>query len=156
MKNPDDLKYAWRDGSGWHTETVDSEGYVGKCSSLVLDGAGNPRISYFDDSNDTKDDLKYAWRDGSGWHTETVDSQGWVGWYTSLALDGAGNPRISYFDDTKDDLKYAWHDGTGWQTETVDSQGKCRAMDIPGAGLRRQSTDQLPGLRERRPEVCRP
>ena len=104
----------------WQMETVDSAGDVGYYTSLALDSADNPRISYFDDTND---DLKYAWYNNSGWQTETVDSVGIVGWYTSLALDGAGNPRISYCDETNRDLKYAWDDGSGWQTETVDSAG---------------------------------
>ena len=41
----DDLKYAWRDGTGWHTGTVDADGWVGTFSSLALDADGTPRIS---------------------------------------------------------------------------------------------------------------
>ncbi|MEE8389283.1 MAG: hypothetical protein V3S14_00595 [Anaerolineae bacterium] len=73
-------------------------------TSLALDGAGHPHISYFDDTND---DLKCAWHDGTSWHIETVDSAGSVGVYPSLALDGAGHPHISYYDGIDDDLKYA-------------------------------------------------
>ena len=117
----DDLKYAYRDASGWHVQTVDSEGDVGGCNSLALDDDGHPHISYREHS--PSDALKYAYRDASGWHLQTVDGEGYVGMYTSLALDGAGYPHISYFDDSNNALKYAYRDAFGWHLQTVDSEG---------------------------------
>ena len=41
-----DLKYAFQDAIGWHTQTVDWVGFVGINSSLAVDRDGYPHISY--------------------------------------------------------------------------------------------------------------
>ncbi|MEW6447411.1 MAG: Ig-like domain-containing protein [Bacillota bacterium] len=111
------LYHTYKDGSGWHTETVDTTGDVGRYTSIVLDGSNYPHISYYDAANGN---LKYAYKDGSGWHITTVDSWGDVGSYSAIAMDGSGSPRISYYDATNGDLKYAWWDSVAPTVSSTD------------------------------------
>jgi hypothetical protein len=114
-----DLMYAYEDNSGWHRETVDCEGSVGRFTSLALADIGDPHISYLDEDSLG---LNYAYRDSEGWHINAIESD--VGAYSSLVLDQNGNPHVSYYDgNTPTRLKYAFLSESGWQIETVLSYG---------------------------------
>jgi hypothetical protein len=128
------LKYAYEDEVGWHTTTVDNQGSVGQYSSLALDAAGFPHISYLEFTNR---ELMYAYEDGDGWHIELAATDVSVALYSSLALDSSGFGHISYFDFTNYDLKYAFKDITGWHIETADGQGlvgKFTSLALDDAG----------------------
>jgi PKD repeat protein len=122
------LKYAYRDSTGWHIETVDSiQSGAGYYVSLALDSLNNPYLVYkqeFGDGNTNM--LKYAYKDANGWH------------YVVLATSYPGNtlgddivyidmvmyhdqPRISFYNITGGELEYMYNNGTNWVTENVAS-----------------------------------
>jgi hypothetical protein len=105
--------------AGWLTETVDAAGDVGAYTSLALAGGDQPRIVYFDLTNNA---LRYAAWQGEAWQFSELDRAGRVGDYTSLAFDAAGVPHISYYDGDREQLKYATQNAGTWQNAVVDAQ----------------------------------
>jgi len=125
-----ELRYAWYDGSAWITETVDSGVYGGYASSLALDAADRPHISY------SSTGLRYAYYDGTAWVSETVDWDGHGISGISLALDSSGKPHVSYIKGLGS-LVYAHFDGTQWVYEDVGGVGEggsftSLALDLAG------------------------
>jgi hypothetical protein len=79
----------------WVKETVDVGVFsVAGSTSIALDGAGTPHISYFDYR---RGQLKWARREGAAWGVATV--AGAPAGVTSLAVDSNGLPHIAYTDD---------------------------------------------------------
>lgn len=129
------LKYAWKDISGWHIETVQNSPYdVGKCATLKLNPSGKPCIAYLDGTNNR---LMYAWKDNSGWHTEEVDSANPINYgLVPFALDSSGKPHVCY--QSGNYLRYAYKDNSGWHSETVFGDGTQRnfssSIAVDGSG----------------------
>jgi secreted trypsin-like serine protease len=125
------------DSVGWHT-------------SLALNSAGFPVISYYDITNA---DLKVAVCGNATCGTTdtpvrtltTVDSTGSVGQFTSLALNSSGSPVISYWDETNLDLKVAVCGNATCGTtatpvrtlttvDSTDSVGRHTSLALNGSG----------------------
>ena len=124
----------------WNIVSIDASSRSGQYASLALDGAGLPRIAYYEGQ---AKELRLAAWDGLSWSVQTVDSStSTIGQYGSLALaPGTGYPRISYYDAHNRALRYASWNGSSWIRQTVDSSadvGKYTSLVLePGTGYPR-------------------
>ena len=129
-----ELKYAFRIGSGWITQTVDP--VATSYSSLALDSADRPHISYCNISSPSGGwgrqigVLKHAFWNGLNWNLQTIDNAACK--FSSLALSSSNLPRISY--SSGNYLKLAYWNGSNWNTTTVDSEGGRTAIALDGHG----------------------
>ena len=134
------LKYAYKDATGWHTETADIDGYSGmgglsdgRCTSLGFTSDNNPHIGYIAYLYPPLEDekyLKHAYKDSSGWHVETIDSGRTIGISTSISIASTDRPHIIYHAwdqgnqfNNKNHLKYTYKYSAGWQIATIDRGG---------------------------------
>ncbi len=121
------LMFAQANVSGnWKTSKVDNGGgkykKTGYDPSIALDSAGNPHISYYDES---QKDLMYAFWNGTAWNIETVHATGNVGKQSSLAINHLDQPFISYYDTSNKELRFATRNPgeQQWVSHTVDNNG---------------------------------
>ncbi|RMF78077.1 MAG: hypothetical protein D6737_15975, partial [Chloroflexi bacterium] len=147
------LVYAERsagpDGS-WTLTQVDTEGDVGRFSSLAYDADGNPHISYYVADSPSSGTVRYAWRDADGtWQFEdvgTVDNLmiGFTGArkITSLVLDADGVPHIAYTD--RDTVTYASRTGDGeWTTQDIMTADEANLGQLVELALDSNGTPHL-------------
>jgi hypothetical protein len=118
------VNYVTQTGPGtWNTETVEKGvtlGDDGGPITLVLDSAGNARLTYYDTRGQR---MSYAQQTGTGtWDVEKVDA-GKIGQYPSIVLHPANNvPAISYLseDGSAPKLKYVDKTSGLWVTNDYD------------------------------------
>lgn len=91
------LRYAFRDETGWHSETIAGY-YRGLWNDIGVSEAGNPMIAYYDPQ---RMKLNFATRYDTGWQSMVLDDGDWVGHFPSLALEH-GYPAVVYQDPADD------------------------------------------------------
>jgi hypothetical protein len=132
-----DLKYAWRDSTGWHAELVDLTG--GYDCALDFEGAGRPMILDCESWSDGA--VYYRVRADSGWTKETIlatDAS-----QSSMVLDSVGRPCISYYWTGGEDfdLRFARLEQDTWRFDLVDhglqpyKRGWDNAITVDGRGI---------------------
>jgi len=130
---PSELRYAYRGGDTWHTETVVRNATL---LSLVLARDGTPHMAFLDSSR-----VKYAHKAGDTWSILTVpacqaDSLRQLGG-ASLALDTGDRPGVAVtwckHSSGGDDslwLSFFEYDGQDWHRFDVDSAAGWAVWDF--------------------------
>jgi hypothetical protein len=96
---------------------------VGPATSLALNTAGVPFISYLDAS---AGNLKHARSYGPVWYRDVVPAPANgvnTGLYSSIDLSDEYSPHIAYYDQTKGNLYYASWTGSAWSQTKIDQAG---------------------------------
>ena len=125
----DAIKYAHRDGGGWHVETleVDIDNDAPQIS-LAVDSLGEVHIA-FDGDRAPGYGLQYGRRGPTGWTSEYITNPGLQIVGLSLALDGDDAPQIGFAVDETLKLGHAYREDDGWHTVYADT-GLGRPYDV--------------------------
>ncbi len=120
--------------TAWGCAAVQTTNNIGQYTSMAVDPAGDPWMTYYDSSNSALIVARYVGSGGTGcanaaWNCITMESSGTTGQYSSIAFDYDGTPWISYYDSTNTSMKVARYVGSGgtgcastaWTCTTVDN-----------------------------------
>lgn len=114
-----ELRYAYKDATGWHPTALYSFGEAGLGGSqhgsvsLAIDSDNYAHIVAYRGADDT--DMIHVYQDAGGWHLEQVAD---CGKSSHMRLDQNDHPHIVY-QNCSSGLSYAYKDGDGWHDEPV-------------------------------------
>ena len=119
--------YAFHDGGRWYVEDILSSAYEGVGTSLALDAASDPHVSFVSGLSQGPR-LTYSFKKEGVWTSQQIDPYTDGGHGSSLQLDVNDFPFISYYDIAHDDLRFAQKVGESWAIETVAPGGDAGAF----------------------------
>ncbi len=126
------LRYALRDETGWHVQTVfvSPEGLYCCSVAITVDASGLPHICSAREGYNYNSWVEYRHFNGAAWTGSIVSSDSPS--HVTIAVDGSGQPFVAYGD------IFFWLDGQSWDGErfTVGSYGaNYPSLAIDWAGL---------------------
>ena len=112
------LRYAWRDGSGWHSEPVAAADVVRNCS-LTLESGGTPVIVYT-----VGPEVRSATRGASDWSFQNLDS--FAPWAVCVTTAKDGSVHAGYLWSTsggtyEGHISYAYKAALTWVEDHIES-----------------------------------
>jgi len=127
-------RHSWTDPQTVNVNSSASRD-VGKRSSLALNGAGVPFISYLDQSSGF---MKYSRAYGTNFIKYYPYSAAHSGLYSSIQVVDNYKPRIAFYDSDHGDLRYGAYNGFSWVFHLVDGYydfGQYASLQISSAGI---------------------
>jgi hypothetical protein len=116
-------RYAYKNETGWHIETINTSYHTGGPSiGMAFGPDGTIHVTWLT-SGTGFGSLVYAHRAVNGTWTSEVISSNSGGFDHSLAVDSQGRPHIS-FDKQSAVLGYAYNNGTAWTITDVDTDAR--------------------------------
>lgn len=127
------MKYAHWNGTSWEKEVIHLRAKdISYYTSIVLDAADNPIISYYEYQGMGEDyslQLREVEWKGKYWGGRTIDTTPGSGKFNAMASDSAGNIHAVYANvkDENASLRYARWNGSVWVSEVLEGPAEGRA-----------------------------
>ena len=138
-----ELRHAYKLGSTWLTETIETSPRGGDRAVIEIDGQDRLHIAYnFLNHGGSGGQVKYGLRDASGWTVQEVNPSSIHARIPRIDLDADGKPHLAFIDNggTLFASHYATFDGSSWVIETVGPTGlqsclTCWDIALDSAGI---------------------
>ena len=143
------LRYAFWDGSAWHTQAIPlNSDVIAYYTSIGLDATDHPSISFYEYRGQVGTEFSVRLRivtwTGKLWEVKTLDGENQSGKFNSLAIDLQGHIHVAYanVNALTAGMRYAYWDGRSWSLEAFDGRAEnssllvgysvCLALDADG------------------------